>query len=65
MQRWARPWFLTWGMFFSVFLIRGALPWLIIWATIPGLGPLGALLSTLSGDPAVSSAIKSPPPRSS
>jgi hypothetical protein len=62
MQRWARRWFLTWGMFIAVFLIRGALPWLIIWATIPELGPLGALLSTLSGDPAVSSAIEQSAP---
>ena len=30
MAAWARRWFLTWGLFFAVFVIRGLLPWLII-----------------------------------
>ena len=45
----ARRWFLTWGIFFAVFLIRGLLPWLIVWAAAPELGPLGAWTAALGG----------------
>lgn len=58
----ARKWFLTWGLFIAVFLIRGLLPWLIIWATAPSLGPVGALVSTFSGNPAVHEAIEASAP---
>jgi hypothetical protein len=62
MQPWARKWFLCWGLFFAVFLIRGILPWIIVWATVPGLGPKGALMATLSGDPEVVIAVKKSAP---
>ncbi len=62
MQQWARRWFLFWGLLFAVFLIRGLLPWLIVWATVPSLGPMGALTATFSGDPAVLAAVKSSAP---
>ncbi len=58
----ARRWFLLWGFFIAVFLVRGLLPWAIIWATVPGLGPLGALTATFSNDPAVSKAIETAAP---
>jgi hypothetical protein len=35
-----------------VFLIHGLLPWLIVWAAVPQLGPIGALTATFSSDPA-------------
>ena len=54
----ARKWFLLWGIIIAVFLIRGALPWLIVWATNPSLGPLGALTAALSSDPAVVAAVE-------
>jgi hypothetical protein len=54
----ARRWFLTWGMFFAVFLVRGLLPLLIVWVVIPGLGLWGALTATFSSDPAVAAAIE-------
>jgi hypothetical protein len=54
----ARRWFLTWGMFFAVFLVRGFLPLLIVWAVIPGIGLWGALTATFSNDPAVAAAIE-------
>lgn len=54
----ARRWFLLWGFFIAVFLVRGLLPWAIIWATVPGLGPIGALTATFSNDPAVAKAIE-------
>jgi hypothetical protein len=27
-----RKWFLVWGLLFAVVLVRGVLPWLIVWA---------------------------------
>jgi hypothetical protein len=45
----ARRWFLTWGIFVAVFLVRGLLPWLIVWAAVPELGPLGAWSAALGG----------------
>lgn len=53
----ARKWFLIWGLFISVFLVRGLLPWLIIWVTTPSLGPIGAITATFSSDPRVAEAI--------
>jgi hypothetical protein len=58
MQPKARRWFLVWGLLIAVFLIRGLLPWLIVWATMPALGPLGALTATFSSDPQVHEAIE-------
>ena len=54
----AKRWFLTWGLFFAVFAVRGLLPWLIVWATVPSLGPWQAFTATLSSDPAVRLAIE-------
>lgn len=62
MQQRARRWFLTWGMFFAVFAVRGLLPWLIVWLVTPGIGPLEALTATLSSDPAVLHAIEQSAP---
>ncbi len=58
MQERYRRWFLVWGMLFAVFVIRGVLPWLIVWVSTPSLGPMGALLATFSSDPAVIEAIE-------
>lgn len=58
----ARRWFLVWGFLIAVFLVRGLLPWVIIWATIPELGPIGALTATFSNDPSVHKAIESAAP---
>lgn len=54
----ARRWFLVWGLLFAVFIIRGVLPWLIVWMTTPSLGPVGALTSTFSSDPTVLEAVE-------
>ncbi|OGE44143.1 hypothetical protein A3B45_00940 [Candidatus Daviesbacteria bacterium RIFCSPLOWO2_01_FULL_39_12] len=58
----AKKWFLTWGLLFAVFVIRGILPWLIVWAVSPSLGPMGSLTATFSGDPKVTEAIESSAP---
>lgn len=46
----ARRWFLFWGILFAVFIIRGFLPFAIIWATNPSVGASGAFFATLSGE---------------
>ena len=42
----ARKWFLFYGILFAVFIVRGLLPWLIVFVANPSLGPIGALLAT-------------------
>lgn len=54
----ARRWFLFWGMIFAVFAVRGLLPWLIVWAALPQLGPIGSLTATFSSSPEVIAAIE-------
>ena len=53
MSKKARRWFLIWGMLIAVFLVRGLLPWLIIWAGNPSLGPIQAFTASFSSDPSV------------
>jgi hypothetical protein len=62
MSQRARRWFLTWGLFIAVFLIRGLLPWLMVWLATPGLGPIEALTATFSSDPVVVEAIETAAP---
>jgi len=62
MQEKARRWFLFWGIISSVFLVRGLLPWLIVWIVNPGLGPIGALTASFSSDPNVVEAIEKSAP---
>jgi hypothetical protein len=58
----ARRWFLTWGIFFAVFVVRGLLPWLIVWGALPGVGFFEAFTATFSNDPAVAGAIQKAAP---
>jgi len=62
MQPRARRWFLTWGIFIAVFVVRGVLPWLIVWIMTPGLGPWDALTASLTGNPAALEAIQASSP---
>lgn len=62
MQEKARRWFLIWGLLIAVFLIRGLLPWLIVWISTPGLGAWGALTATFSSDPSVMKAVEASAP---
>lgn len=54
----ARRWFLLWGILIAVFVVRGVLPWLIVWLATPGLGPISAITATFSNDPRVIAAIE-------
>jgi uncharacterized protein len=58
----ARRWFLLWGFLFAVIVIRGILPWIIVWASTPSLGPIGALTATFSNDPNVAHALEKSSP---
>ncbi|MCL5795347.1 MAG: DUF475 domain-containing protein [Patescibacteria group bacterium] len=58
----SRKWFLSWGLIIAVFLLRGGLPWAIVWAVNPSLGPIGAFTAALSSNPRVAQAIEGSAP---
>ncbi|MCX6800284.1 MAG: DUF475 domain-containing protein [Candidatus Falkowbacteria bacterium] len=58
MNKKARQWFLVWGLFFAVIVVRGLLPWLIVWVASPDLGFFGAMTATFSNDPKVLEAVE-------
>jgi hypothetical protein len=62
MSKKARRWFLVYGLLLAVFVVRGVLPWLIVWMATPGLGPVEALTATFSNDPRVLAAIEASAP---
>jgi uncharacterized protein len=57
-----RKWFLFWGILIAVFLVRGLLPWLIVWISTPSLGFLGSFTASFSSDPSVIKAIQDSAP---
>src|SRR3989338_995284 len=58
----AKKWFLLWGMLIAVFLVRGLLPWFIIFVSNPSLGLQGSFVATLSEDPAVAEQVEQSKP---
>lgn len=62
MSRRGRKWFLTWGILSAVFIVRGLLPWVIVWVSTPSLGFLGSFTASFSSDPAVVKAIQDSSP---
>lgn len=58
----AKRWFLTWGLFFGVFVVRGVLPFLILWAAAPSLGASGTFLATFQDNAAVETALENAAP---
>lgn len=58
MSKKAQRWFLTWGIFSSVFLVRGILPFLVVLLANPQIGLLGSVTSVFSSDPKVIEAIE-------
>lgn len=58
----SRRWFLLYGFFFAVFVVRGLLPWAIIWTTMPSLGPIGSFMAAFSNNPSVHSAVEKSAP---
>lgn len=62
MSKKARRWFLLWGFLFAVFVVRGLLPFLIVWIANPGIGPVGVITAAFSNDPKIAEAIESTSP---
>ncbi len=62
MSKKARRWFLIWGILIAVFLVRGVLPWLILWANNLDLGPAGSFMASFSSDPKIAEAIEESAP---
>lgn len=53
----ARKWFIRYGILIAVFVVRGLLPWLILWLSSPGLGPIEAFTLSFSSDPVVAETV--------
>ncbi len=62
MSKRARRWFLFWGILFAVFVVRGLLPFLIVFLLNPSLGFTGVITATITGDEAVIAAIEASAP---
>jgi hypothetical protein len=63
MSRWARRWFLVWGMLVSVFLVRLGLPFLIVYSVAGrGVGTGNIFIAIISGDPTFAQAISASAP---
>ncbi len=62
MSQRARRWFLIYGLFFAVFVVRGMLPWLIVWANTPDIGPVQALIATLGENEEIKNKIEEASP---
>lgn len=53
----ARRFFLTWGILFAVFVVRGILPSIIVFLSTPDIGIWGAISAIWQNDPAVMIAV--------
>ena len=58
----SRRWFLLYGLFLSVFLVRGLLPLLIVYLANPQLGLFGAATAAFSSSPDVARAVETTRP---
>ncbi len=58
MSKKGRKWFLLWGILIAVFLVRGLLPWLIVFASNPSLGFIGSFTASFSNDPHIKEVIE-------
>ena len=62
MSKKARKWFLLWGIIIAVFLVRGLLPWLIVWVNNTQLGFFGSFMASFSADPEIAKVIEESAP---
>lgn len=54
--------FLFWGIIFAVFLVRGLLPFIIIWIANPGLTPFELFSAAFSNDESIQASLESSKP---
>lgn len=57
-----RRWFLLWGILFAVFVVRGLLPLILVWASSPSLSPWEIFTAMFSESPQIREAIESSAP---
>jgi uncharacterized protein len=57
-----RRWFLLWGILFAVFVVRGLLPLILVWASTPSLTPWEVFTAMFSDSPAIKEAIEASSP---
>jgi hypothetical protein len=62
MSKKSRQWFLVWGIFIGVFLVRGLLPWAIVWMANPSLGLIGSFTAAFSNDPHIIDSVEKSAP---
>ncbi|MFH0968125.1 MAG: DUF475 domain-containing protein [Methanobacteriota archaeon] len=62
MQPRFRRWFLLWGILFAVFVVRGLLPLILVWAATPSLTPWEVLTAMFTDSPEVKDAIETSAP---
>jgi hypothetical protein len=48
---------MVWGFLAAVIVVRGLLPWVIVWAANPSLGFMGSLTATFSNSPTIAATI--------
>jgi len=58
----AKRWFLFWGILIAVFVVRGMLPFIIVYAANPDLGAMGVITAAFSNDPHIMEAIEKTSP---
>lgn len=61
-SRRAKRFFLTWGILFAVFVVRGVLPSLIVYLSTPNIGLWGAISAIWKNDPSVTVAVMAATP---
>lgn len=57
-----KKFFLTWGLLFGVFAVRGFLPSVIVFISDPSIGIMGAFQAMFSSDPRISESIEASSP---
>jgi len=58
----SRRWFLTWGLFVAVFLVRGLLPILILWTSNSTLGFVDVVVATFTSNSEIMEAVEKSAP---
>lgn len=58
----AKRFFLTWGILFAVFVVRGLLPSVIVFLADPSIGIWGSFAAMWNSDPAVTAAVEAATP---
>jgi len=58
----AKRFFLTWGILFAIFIVRGLLPSIIVFLADPSIGVFGALQAMWQSDPGVTAAVEAATP---